>query len=513
MLLHSDKWNGEQSHQADVAIVGAGAAGISLALALQDKGISSILVEGGDINYSEASQDLYDGKQFGDYYSQAGLKHSRMRFFGGSTNCWAGGCTVFETHDFAARPWLELQKWPLNYDDLRPFYAKAASQLGLNLETVEAPSSGKRLPNLGPFVTRSLEYTKKIRFKQEYAKDIMDSSNIKCLLSANFECFEKNSHGVSALIVKDYSGHSVKILAKKYVISAGGIESARILMNSARTHGGGFGVEKGNLGRNFCDHPIAPCASVYFDDSTAAKKFLAQSYWAKGTEPYFVLPYEIQKKFEISNCALQVFEEMPPFSESEISALSFYEYLKGVSNNAPEIKDYLNVVTHPVRIWEAWKKRKSGERSRFSIRFQMEQIPVKENGLRLLDEKDAFGLHKVGLDWTMDSFARKTIDVNLYHIVKAFGADQSAVLSLDPQLVSDRKSVPRDLRGGQHHCGTTRMGATSDEGVVDSDLRVFGVDNLHVLSSSVFPSNSWANPTFTIIALSHRLASHIHETL
>ncbi len=513
MILTSDKWKVEKLHEANVAIIGAGAAGISLALALQRFGISTILAEGGEVNYSEISQDLYDGEQFGDYYLQAGLKYSRMRFMGGSTNCWAGGCTIFDQQDFEERPWLGVKKWPLTHAELKPYYENAAAQLGLKMELIHNPSQDSRLPELKPFITRSLEYTKKLRFKLEYASDIAESKLINCMLGANFRHFEYNKNGINTIIVSDFVGNTTSIKAKNYIICAGGIESARILMNSASLHGGGFGSDTGNLGRYFCDHPIAPCATIYFDDIQLSKKLIAQTYWERGTEPYFVLPYELQKKFEVSNCAIQVFEEMPAFSEPEISAIALYQYIKGISHTSPSMSDYLNVISHPLDILEALKNRKVNNRSRLSIRFQLEQLPVKENGIHLLKEKDEFGLQKIGLNWTMDSFARKTIDINLYHLVKTLGATQSAILRLDSQLIDEKKTIPHDLRGGQHHCGMTRMGLNAEVGVVNPDLNVFGIDNLYVLSSSVFPSNSWANPTFTIVSLSHRLASHLKSKM
>jgi choline dehydrogenase-like flavoprotein len=65
---------------------------------------------------------------------------------------------------------------------------------------------------------------------------------------------------------------------------------------------------------------------------------------------------------------------------------------------------------------------------------------------------------------------------------------------------------------GNHHMGTTRMAARSGDGVVDTDCLVFGTDNLYVAGSSVFPTGSCANPTFTIVALAHRLALHLAAT-
>jgi|TARA_B110000285_G_scaffold210960_1_gene253263 choline dehydrogenase-like flavoprotein len=67
--------------------------------------------------------------------------------------------------------------------------------------------------------------------------------------------------------------------------------------------------------------------------------------------------------------------------------------------------------------------------------------------------------------------------------------------------------------GGQHHCGTTRMAATSDLGVVDKNLKTFGTKNLFICGSLVFPTNGWVNPTFTIVALSFRLVDYISKKI
>jgi len=64
-----------------------------------------------------------------------------------------------------------------------------------------------------------------------------------------------------------------------------------------------------------------------------------------------------------------------------------------------------------------------------------------------------------------------------------------------------------------HHCGTTRMSDDPRTGVVDRHCRVHGVGDLYVAGSSVFPTNGYANPTLTILAMAHRLADHLSESL
>ncbi len=57
------------------------------------------------------------------------------------------------------------------------------------------------------------------------------------------------------------------------------------------------------------------------------------------------------------------------------------------------------------------------------------------------------------------------------------------------------------------------MAASERDGVVDRDLRVFGVNNLFVCGSSVFPRITASTPTLTIVALAARLASHLQKVL
>ena len=62
---------------------------------------------------------------------------------------------------------------------------------------------------------------------------------------------------------------------------------------------------------------------------------------------------------------------------------------------------------------------------------------------------------------------------------------------------------------GNHHMGTTRMSSSDKNGVVDSNLKLFGTKNLYILGSSVFPTGGHVPPTLTIVALSVRLAEHL----
>ena len=69
------------------------------------------------------------------------------------------------------------------------------------------------------------------------------------------------------------------------------------------------------------------------------------------------------------------------------------------------------------------------------------------------------------------------------------------------------------LFAGCHQAGTTRMSERPEDGVVDANLAVHGVPNLHVASSSAFVTSSHANSTFMILVLALRLAEHLRGEL
>jgi choline dehydrogenase-like flavoprotein len=64
-----------------------------------------------------------------------------------------------------------------------------------------------------------------------------------------------------------------------------------------------------------------------------------------------------------------------------------------------------------------------------------------------------------------------------------------------------------------HAMGGLRMGTDPTTSVVDPNLTVHGTSNLHIASCAVFPSGSSSNPTFTMMALTLRLADHLATQL
>lgn len=130
--------------ETDLAIIGAGAAGIAIARELAGTDISVALIESGGFEFDAATQDLYEGEMGGVDYP---LTSSRLRYFGGTTNHWGGWTRPFEPIDFEKRDWVPYSGWPMTRADLDPFTTGPARSAR------SAPRASTMRPN-GPMAAR-----------------------------------------------------------------------------------------------------------------------------------------------------------------------------------------------------------------------------------------------------------------------------------------------------------------------------------------------------------------------
>ena len=130
MLIDARSLESGSVREADVCVVGAGAAGITVARELAGGPLRVALLESGGFEEDGASQELYRGRVHGRSYFT--LDATRTRRFGGSTWCWHGLCRPLEAADFAARDWVPESGWPFGLDELRPFYRRAQEVIGLD---------------------------------------------------------------------------------------------------------------------------------------------------------------------------------------------------------------------------------------------------------------------------------------------------------------------------------------------------------------------------------------------
>jgi len=137
----------------------------------------------------------------------------------------------------------------------------------------------------------------------------------------------------------------------------------------------------------------------------------------------------------------------------------------------------------------------------------LEQVANPENRIELTTERDALGMPRVRTTWHVDAAEerthRRSLEILLAQLERIEPGISAARLDSDPW--------PRDIVGTWHHVGATRMSGDPATGVVDADARVHGIDNLHIVGSSVFSVSASTSPTVAIVELAHRLGDHLAQ--
>lgn len=215
----------------NICIIGAGMAGITLAVELSKKGIDTCLVESGGDREDFTTNELYDGESTGIPHIFSNL--ARSRYLGGSSNCWHGWCAPLDEHDFKIRNWVNESGWPFGKEELTPYYKKAHSVLKLGSYNY-SPAYWEKAINhreVTRIITDPLKVIDKIsqfsppaRMGSLY-KDDLNAANIKVFLHGNITSIDCNngSNQISGVKVKTLNGNSFYISSRLFILATGGI--------------------------------------------------------------------------------------------------------------------------------------------------------------------------------------------------------------------------------------------------------------------------------------------------
>ena len=269
--MHTDARQLENNSEiiGDICIVGAGAAGVSIALDWENNGYKVILLEGGGFEYDDRVQELYQGSSTGQPYFP--LKSCRLHYFGGTTGHWAGMCSPFDDIDFKRRDWVPDSGWPITRGELDPYYAKANKVLQLGPYEYDYSYWKEQLPNMNPFpFDNSIIYNKMwqyslARFGEIYKDQVVASQNIHLYTYANVVDIITNEGGgnVDHMVIKNYEGKTHTVRAKQFILACGAIQNARMLLASNTQMPNGLGNEHDVVGRYFMEHIEVDSSEVW----------------------------------------------------------------------------------------------------------------------------------------------------------------------------------------------------------------------------------------------------------
>ncbi|WP_129140259.1 FAD-dependent oxidoreductase [Modicisalibacter coralii] len=465
---------------ADVCVIGAGAAGLSLALRLARRGRHVLLCEGGEQDFTLRSQALYEGAVAGDPYIP--LDAARLRYFGGSTNHWGGMCRPLDAYDFTAKPADEGTAWPIDRDALAPYYADAAAILGVSPIPPDATIPGLALKrvhfSIGPAT----------RLKETCADEVARSPQLHYCPNANLFGLETRDGRITAAVFKDYTGGEYRVRARQFVLACGGIENSRLLLWCNRRSHGQVVKQPATLGRYWMDHPHATLGRAIILEPAALGLDASQSVFLAPSPAMLA-------EHRILNCGLRLHR----MSDTETG-----ELVEQLTLAAPRLGE-----------WIKQRPLAANGCCGVVLRAAWEQQPHPESRVELADgDLDALGMPRSRLVWRKTALDHHTVRDCALTLGDYLRRRDIGRVRLDPWLTDDTLQFPADGElAGRHHMGGTRMAESPEHGVVDRDCRVFGQDNLYIGGSSVFPSSGHANPTLTLVQLAMRLADHLDARL
>lgn len=498
--------------EGDICIIGAGAAGISIALDWMDSKYKVILLEGGGFEYDEKVQNLYDGKTTGQKYFP--LKSARLHYFGGTTGHWAGMCAPFDDIDFKKRGWVPDSGWPINKKDLDPFYAKANKTLKLGPYNYDFEYWQKEFPNLNPFpfddkvIWNKMWQFSQARFGNIYKETIVNASNIHLYTYANAIDIQGNDNlsEINEITVKNYAGKTHNVKAKYFILACGTIQNARLLLASNSQVSAGLGNDNDLVGRYFMEHIEIACAELWL-----SKSFQSDLYsWPSRKEKRNVraelgITPEIQTKEKILNGTIS----LVPLSVGKHQKPRMETW-----QDADPRKSAKNMFKDWGEAGEKAKKEKGDIERAFMLNIRIEQSPNRNSRITIGPEKDDLGVPKANLHWELTGLDKRSVrKVNQILGHQAGIADFGHIKLYDFLQDENDDTFPDSTNGGWHHMGTTRMSNDPKKGVVNSNCKIHGISNLFVAGGACNVTSGAPNPTLTVTALSLRLSEHIKQKI
>ena len=513
--------------ETDICIVGGGAAGITLARDFISSGLRVTLLESGGEKPEQATQDLYAGSDVGRPYDIFPI--SRFRYLGGTTNRWGGAwCDLPSPLDFEKRDGVAHSGWPFPLSDLEPWYRRAQPVLrlgpyGYSLDDWGIGSTDVPEPFHGPyFKTRVLQQAPTIRFGRHYGPELRKASNVTVYLNANALNFEGGGNGgpVRQVNVGVLPDKRFSVRARTFIISSGGIETARLLLLSENDAGIGLGNEHDLVGRFFMLHleysggtivPANPYADLSFQTGENGAKYRRMGA-SRRFVSYISVSDETRRQLDLP--AVRYRFRYPRSPELDV----LWRLYRRTGTRAELLRDLGSVIPKSPSLAIYIARRIIYGRNKppvplaaIPLKCTAEQMPNPDSRIMLGDDRDAFGLRRVMVDWRLTQEDQRGIATA--NRLMGEELERSGFGRLDSSVPDIGSEWPDDLRGDQHHMGTTRMHRDPKQGVVDENCRVHGTENLYVASCSVFPTGGTFNPTLTILTLALRLADHVRQRL
>lgn len=509
--------------EAEVGVVGAGPAGLAVALALAETGVEVALLESGGLGAAGdgGERDTLELAR-GD---AAAFRHDRR--FGGTV--WYGRCVTLDAIDFEPRSWAPGSEWPVPRREIESRHASAARWLGIARPEALAADAWRDeaafgLLHGGGLAPRVHLISAAKDLGRRHRRRAASLPRLDVLLGATLVGIDLAAAGrrVERLRFAAADGGERALVARQWVLACGGLENARQLLLLEEEHPGALGVSAPEVGRGYFDHPRCEgVARLRLDPASPGYRAIYRRLVEGASSRArcrMQLAVGIDESRQRDEQLLDPCGFFYPVSEPRLAALgrAAAELRAGLFRAAESGANLrrgarlLAALPLVAAAASARARRRPFRLDHLVLVEQLEQPADDRNRLTLAASRDRRGRRRLRVDWRVGEATVRS--QRRFHELLAARFAAVGAGRLESRLLEDAGGRP-DCGDGAHPMGATRMSSDPARGVADADGRVHALDNLFLAGSSLFPRCGHANPTLTVVALALRLADHLRATL
>ncbi|MBI4820037.1 MAG: GMC family oxidoreductase [Deltaproteobacteria bacterium] len=507
-MLDLEKADCPSAVTAGVCVIGSGAAGSYVAARLARMGHNVALLEAGGtdvIGCTEAGfEPISSGARYGGVYEGRGFG------LGGTSALWGGALiphdhTDIRPEDPTFEAWqvivgavnqnVSLVRKTLGLDTPTDFGTRASEILGPLKSRFESAGLSPIVSEMIPFRLRNLSRL----LPGEGRVRVFLNSTVRSLTVAS----PQGSPRIVEATAVSRSGRALGVRAETFVIAAGAIESARVLLELDGATNGQVLKGRESIGVGLSDHLSVRGADVHKSSLKLASELFAPHFDGsvlravrlRDTTVGMSLPrHFMHVVFPIENAGFQLAKNvLGSLQKRSLPRVSIEEAASGFAGlTALAFGRYARQRLHVPADTAS------------GLQLDIEQTPSRDNFVSLSSEVDAYGRPRAAVRW---SIAESDLDYlrSLQTRILGKWASLGGLPALVPVPVG---TISSKLHDSYHPVGTCRMGR-GPESVVDFELRARGLGNLHVLSTGVLPTAGSANPTLTLLCLAEQLVTNL----
>jgi choline dehydrogenase-like flavoprotein len=487
--------------RSQVCIIGGGMAGLTLAHRLTQQGIDIALLEAGGLTPDPSAED---------------------RVFGGTSLRWGGQLLP-----------LPASSWAI--EDLAPYYHQAEQLLAVDDLPYDAPaffSTTKTtaptiLPGLLPSISKWTPFSDR-NLASTLGKSLRNNphANIYLHAPATELLLAPTRDRIEAVLVRTPAGHTLRFEAPHIVVAAGTLETSRLLLASRSVEPTGVGNQHDQVGRNLHDHLTIRAATLTGPARASMLRDFRPWIFGQTTHSYKLeASPTLRRQLSLNPAVAFLTFEDPQNSglaavRDLLTARQRGDFAATLLRQAPHLP---SAALQALRLaWQAKRhhRRFISAQTEVHLKINIAQDAASLSRLTLSPDLDTLAQPKPIVDWHITPNELATLRNLAHHLRSRLDTTGlSDGMHWTPELFTPNfleHSEPSDqardshlLDDARHPMGGACLGTDPRTSVVDPNLTVHGIPNLHLASAATFPDGTPQLPTLPLMALTLRLADRL----